>query len=133
MLWLVFKLNLKCVSLENKRIFRPEYKVPANTTRTIHNNLNTNDATKVKAGDQLTDNIPTPGGVRKGDSLSPFLFNLLMDRIMKKETFLNLGYGMGNKKIGMVCYADDAAIIANQKTTYRDSSSSSFKQATNSI
>ena len=65
-----------------------ENKVPVNITRTIHN-LNTNNATKVKAGDQLTENIPTPGGIRQADSLSTFLFNLRMDKIIKTVTSLN--------------------------------------------
>ena len=97
-----------------------ENKVPANITSTIHN-LNTDNATKVKAGDQLVENVPTPGGIRRGDGLSLFLFNLLMDKIIKKVTSLDLGYGMGNKRIGIV---DDAE---------NDSSSSCFKQTTNSM
>ena len=51
-----------------------ENKLPANI-RTI-NDPNTNNTMKVKAGDQLIENITTPGGIRQGDSLSPFLFNL---------------------------------------------------------
>ena len=49
-----------------------ESKVPANITRTIHN-LSTNNTTKVKTRDQLTENIPIPGGIRQGDSLNPLL------------------------------------------------------------
>ena len=41
----------------------------ANITKIIHN-LNIENVTKVKAGDQFTANIPTPGGIRQGDSLS---------------------------------------------------------------
>ena len=71
-----------------------ENMVPTNITRTIHK-LNMDNATKVKAGDQLTGNIPTPGGIGHGDSLSRFLFNLPMDKIIKKVTSLNLGYRIG--------------------------------------
>ena len=91
-----------------------ETKTPSSITKIIHN-LNNNNVTKVRAGDQFTENIPTPGGIRQGDSLSPFLFNLLMGKIINKVTSLNLGYKMGNKRIGMVCYADDAALIADSE------------------
>ena len=91
-----------------------ENKVPVNTTRTIHN-VNTSNATKVESGHKSTVNVPTPGGIRHGDSLSLFLFNLPIEKIIKKATSLNLGYGMGDKTIGVVCYADDAAIIAQSE------------------
>jgi len=39
-----------------------------------------NNMAKVKAGDTYTEEIPTPGGTKQGDSRSPFLFNLLIDR-----------------------------------------------------
>ena len=72
-----------------------------------------NNTTKVKAKVIYTVEIPTPGGIRQSDSLIPFLFNLLMDRIMDEVSSLNMGYQMGqNKIISMVCYPDDAAIFA---------------------
>ena len=52
----------------------------------------------VKAGDQLTANIPTPGGIRQGDIPSPLPFNFLIDKIINKVTDLNLGYKLGNKR-----------------------------------
>lgn len=91
-----------------------EDKAPANITKIIHK-LNSNNVTKVKAGDQFTENIPTPGAIRQSDSLSHFLLNLLMDKIITKVTCLNLGYRLGNRRVGMVCYADDAAIIAESE------------------
>lgn len=84
---------------------------PSQITKLIKN-LNTGNVTKIKSGEHTTPNIKTPGGIRQGDSLSPFLFNLLMDEIIQQVTSLNLGYRMGHSKISMVCYADDAAIIA---------------------
>ena len=64
-------------------------------------------------------NIPTPGGIRQSDTLNPLLFNLSMNKIIKKITSLNLGYRMGNKRIDVVCYADDAAIIAESENDLR--------------
>ena len=53
-------------------------------------------------------------GVREGDSPSPMLFNLIMDKIianLPKE----LGYRMGNDLIHIICYADDAVLIADSE------------------
>ena len=51
------------ILLGDIRSILKENNVPPDITRTIHN-LNTNNATKVKVGDQLTENISTPGGIR---------------------------------------------------------------------
>jgi len=73
---------------------------------------------KSKAGDTYTEEIPTPGGIRQGDGYSSFLFNLLMDRIIEEVSSLSMGYRMGqNKRISMVCYADDAAIFAEKNAS----------------
>lgn len=74
--------------------------------------LNNNNTTKIKVNGQMSDDVHSPGGIRQGDSLSPFLFNLIMDEIIKEVTSLNLGYRLNKNTTSMVCYADDAAIIA---------------------
>jgi len=87
-------------------------KTPDTIVRAVRS-LNRNNMTKVKAGDTYTEEIPTPGCIRQGDSLSLFLFILLLDRIVEEVSSLNMGYRMGqNKRISMVCYVDDAAIFA---------------------
>lgn len=88
-----------------------EKESPDNLVKVIHC-LNTGNYTKIKAGDNYTKNIRTPGGIRQGDSLSPFLFNLIMDKIIEEVAAMGLGYRMGRNKISIICYADDAVIIA---------------------
>lgn len=86
-------------------------KIPPYIIKIIHH-LNTQNTTKVKHGVKTTEAIPTPGGIRQGDSLSPFLFNLLMDQIIDEVTAMGIGFRMSGRRISMVCYADDAAILA---------------------
>ncbi|XP_056633386.1 uncharacterized protein LOC130442984 [Diorhabda sublineata] len=62
-----------------------ENKAPANITKIIHQ-LNNNNVTKVKVGVQFTENIPSTGGIRQEWATK-----------------------------GMVCYGDDAAIIAESE------------------
>lgn len=66
-----------------------ERKVPANIVKIIHT-LNINNTKIIKAATNTTESIPTPGGIRQGDSLRSLLFNLLMDIIIKEVSSLNL-------------------------------------------
>ena len=46
--------------------------------------MNTNNSTFIRAENQLTKKIPIHTGIRQEDSLSPTLFNLVMDEIIKE-------------------------------------------------
>ena len=62
---------------------------------TIINKLNTNNYTKIV--DRLDDKIPLTTGKRQGDSLSPTLFNIIMDEIITEVKKVKRGYWMGDK------------------------------------
>ncbi|KAI4493059.1 hypothetical protein M0802_009707 [Mischocyttarus mexicanus] len=57
--------------------------------------------------------IAIKGGVRQVDSLSSLLFYLIINQIIS-ETKKQQGYRMGNHKITIICYTDDAILIARQ-------------------
>ena len=87
--------------------------VPEQMVRVIKE-LNTNTTARIKVNNQTSRCITIKNGVRQGDSLSPMLFNLIMDKIiasLPKE----LGYRMGNDSIHIMCYADDAVLIAGSE------------------
>ena len=69
--------------------------------------MNTSNSAFVKAQNQLTKKrlIHT-------NSLSPTLFNLVMDEIIKEVKTAGRGYRMGNKQIKICCYADDVVLIS---------------------
>lgn len=77
--------------------------------------INTRNKTKVKVDNELTGEIDITSGIRQGDSLSPLLFNLLMDKLIGATFKKGQGYKLGNKEIRVVCYADDMAIISNNE------------------
>ena len=64
---------------------------------TIINKLNTNNYTSIKIADKLSDKIPLTTGIRQGDSLSPTLFNIIMDEIITEVKKVKRGYRMGDK------------------------------------
>ena len=51
-------------------------------------------------------------GIRQGDSLSPLLFSIVMDKTLSYVKHLQ-GYRMGSEEINIVCYADDIALITD--------------------
>lgn len=77
-------------------------------------NIYANNSMKAKIHGQLSETIPTGTGIRQGDSLSPLLFNIIMDEIVKKVK-TKRGYPMGDNTISVVCYADDAILLARSE------------------
>ena len=82
---------------------------------TIINKLNTNNYTSIKIADKLSDKIPLTTGIRQGDSLSPTLFNIIMDEIITEVKKVERGYRMGDKEIKAICYADDVVLISESE------------------
>lgn len=88
--------------------------VPADVIRIIKE-LNTQTKTRIRINNQLTEEIDVDTGIRQGDSLSPLLFNLIMDKIIQNVKNTSSGYRLGSKEIQIVCYADDAMIVAENE------------------
>lgn len=78
----------------------------------IIKDLNTNNKTKVKTPTHISETVPITDGIRQGDSMSPTLFNLIMDKIIGKVKQIKAGYRMGRESHSIICYADDALLMA---------------------
>ena len=62
----------------------------------------------------MSDPVGIRSGVRQGDSLNFMLFNLIMDkRIDQLPKYL--GYKMGDISVPVVCYTDDAVLLAESQ------------------
>jgi len=88
-----------------------EREVPEQVLRAIKE-LNTDTIARIRSNNQTSRPLIIKNGARHVDSMSPILFNLIMDKIianLPKE----LGYRMGNVPINIICYADDAVLIAD--------------------
>lgn len=102
------------IKLQDVITIMKEKHVPNNIIRIIRN-LNANNTTKVRVNNSLTKELPITTGIRQGDSLSPTLFNLIMDKITDNTKRFGTGYRMGNKEIKIICYADDVALISEDE------------------
>jgi endonuclease/exonuclease/phosphatase family metal-dependent hydrolase len=91
-----------------------EQNVPSQVIKLVQE-LNTDSSTKIRVNGELSNTIATSAGIRQGDSLSPFLFNLIMDRIIEEVVSLKVGYRLGKESISVVCYADDAVLLAESQ------------------
>lgn len=76
--------------------------------------LNTNTRTQIVTCEGISDVVFIGKGVRQGDSLSSFLFNLVMDKLIEAVR-PKRGYRLGNRNVNIVCYADDAVLIADSE------------------
>ena len=76
--------------------------------------LNTNNSTRIQSGTPTTEEVQILTGIRQGHSLSPMLFNLVMDRSIKVKG-VGWGYRMGQTEFKILWYADDAVLIAESE------------------
>ncbi|KAH1002292.1 hypothetical protein HUJ04_008390 [Dendroctonus ponderosae] len=74
--------------------------------------LNTNNWTEKQLEGRETHRLPKQTEIRQGDSLSPILFNLIMDELIAEVSKVGKGYSLGDKKLKVICYADDAALVS---------------------
>lgn len=87
--------------------------IPTNLVRTIRD-VYSGSSIQVRMSGKLSEKIPVNSGIRQGDSLSPLLFNIMMDEIIRKVK-TGRGYRMGDQEFTILCYADDAVLFAESE------------------
>ena len=76
--------------------------------------LNTGNTTSIKVDSEVSKKLKISSGIRQGDSLSPILFNTIMDEIIKDVKCTGRGYKL-IQEMKIVCYADDAVLISDNE------------------
>ena len=61
---------------------------------------------------QYSDTFSVTNGVRQGGVMSPILFTLYIDELLKELESLGLGCYVGHQFYGGLCYADDITLLA---------------------
>lgn len=71
----------------------------------------------VKTGKGQTRPISMEAGVKQGDPLSPILFNIALELLLRLTSakFLQYGYKMGTLKVNVLAYADDLAVVTTDE------------------
>ncbi|XP_043661747.1 uncharacterized protein LOC122625746 [Drosophila teissieri] len=87
--------------------------------RTIIHQLATGAATTAKTIDGMSEEIPIEAGVRQGCPASPILFNIAIERVLRKVKTVNAGYLLYGSRISTLAYADDLVLIASSPEEMR--------------
>lgn len=95
------------------------------TTRKLVEQTLTDTTSKVKFLGEVSEPFRINTGVRQGDGLSPILFNLVLDKVVrewerelkeKNIEGIHLGQGRGRFEVKCLAFADDIAIISKDRS-----------------
>lgn len=75
--------------------------------------------TSVTCGPHTTPLIPVRRGVRQGDPLSPYLFNLVLDELVCLLDNTQAGIQVGDHRVTVLAYADDLLLLSPGADTQR--------------
>ena len=90
-------------------------------TRDIIRDIYTNSTMCVRTADGMTAPIQCNKGVKQGCPLSPILFNLVMEPLIRAvDTIHSAGYTIGNHTIRSLAYADDLCILTQSTSEMQE-------------
>ena len=72
---------------------------------------------QVRFSNSLSNQFTVGNGVKQGGVLSPILFTVYIDKLMKILKQRNVGCKLGNKLLGVFVYADDLTLLCHTLPT----------------
>ena len=86
---------------------------------TLLSSLYTDQKVTIRWDDQQSDFFDITKGVRQGCILSPHLFNIYTEQVMRESDIDDMGLKIGGRNITNLRYADDTALIADNVTSMK--------------
>ncbi|KAL4096954.1 hypothetical protein QTP88_021820 [Uroleucon formosanum] len=83
---------------------------------------------EVKAANRASEPVRVTMGLRQGDALSPVLFNLVLEKVIR-EANITGGFSVGQTTVDLLAYADDIAILGNNVEEVKSSCRKLMKTA----
>jgi len=80
---------------------------------------------KVKVGHTLSKTVQVKTGLRQGDAMSPVLFNIVLEKVVREAALDKEGVKLGENNIGILAYADDIVLMAESKDILKEQSKNS--------
>ena len=78
--------------------------------------MHTNQTLRVKWGDTVSDMFNVMNGVKQGGVLSPILFAIYTDGLLRRLQETGVGYHMRHRYSGALAYADDITLLSPSKS-----------------
>jgi hypothetical protein len=70
---------------------------------------------KVKVGHFISNIVQVTTRLRQGDALSPILFNIALEKVIREIGMDQGGVRIGKVNIGLLVYADDIVLLVENK------------------
>ena len=87
-----------------------QYKINGKVYKAI-NSLYSKTWSCIRLNSTYSDYFNTKSGVRQGDNLSPTLFNIFLNDLIKEVKKLEIGININDLTVSILLYADDIALI----------------------
>ena len=70
-----------------------------------------NQQIQVKWNNMISQTCTISNGVKQGGCISPTLFRIYLDKLLRILRTSNVGYRYGNQYMGAFCYVDDISLL----------------------
>lgn len=114
-LFIDFKKANDCIHRESLLNILKLFKLPQKLINFIRTNI-LHTEIKIKIGNILSHGVPVVvSGLRQGDALSPILFNIVLEKVIRESHCEDNGIQLSSCTVEILSYADDLVLLAENE------------------